>query len=193
MGLLTSIQNNSYLDQMFEEDTRPGVVASLTASNQANLPFVDRIDALHRLQNCDTIPHGKEISMKPISSKPKQKTPCRNFAKGNCLYGDKCFNLHEKASHPEIQQKPRQDRPPHTPQQRTEPPAPTYNNGTKQGGSTTITHVTARSLKTVSTRRHHPSCSDFIAISVSSSMNCKPVSKGARHVDQSKPLLSCTT
>ena len=126
MGLFTSIQNNSYLDQMFEEDTRPGVVASLTASNQANLPYVDRIDALHRLQNCDTIPHGKEISMKSISSKPKQKTLCRNFAKGNCLYEDMCFNLHEKASHPERQQTPRQDRPPYAPQQRTEPPAPTY-------------------------------------------------------------------
>ena len=47
--------NNGYLDENFDADPRPGVVASLTASSLSKMPYQQRLDALHTLYNCDNL------------------------------------------------------------------------------------------------------------------------------------------
>ena len=47
---------NRYLDEKFDADPRPGVVASLTASSLSKMQYQQRLDALHTLHNCDTSP-----------------------------------------------------------------------------------------------------------------------------------------
>jgi hypothetical protein len=61
------LTNNSYLDEKFETDTRPGVVASLTASSQAKWTYIQRLDALHQLQNCDTKASSKDVPIKSMT------------------------------------------------------------------------------------------------------------------------------
>ena len=71
------------------------LVASLTASGLSKLPYQQRLDALHTLHNCDTLP-SKDIHIKAFtSSKPiKSKAPCHNFARGSCKFGDTCKYAH---------------------------------------------------------------------------------------------------
>ena len=78
--------NNGYLDEKFDADPRPGVVASLTASSLSKLPYQQRLDALHTLHNCDTLP-SKDIHIKAFTSSKsiKSKAPCHNFARGSCM------------------------------------------------------------------------------------------------------------
>ena len=79
--------NNGYLDEKFDADPRPGVLASLTASSLSKMQY----HALHTLHNCDTLP-SKDIHITAFtSSKPtKSKAPCHNFARGSCKFGDTC-------------------------------------------------------------------------------------------------------
>ena len=49
-------KNNGYSDEKFDADPRPGVVASLTACSLSKMPYQQRLDALHTLHNCDTLP-----------------------------------------------------------------------------------------------------------------------------------------
>ena len=131
MAVFTDLQNNCYLSEKFDEDSRPGVVASITASNQMDLPYVDRLDALHKLHNCDIVPSAsKDISLKAFTPAPsKTKQLCRNFAKGSCKYGSKCFNIHDKTAAPE-----RALKTPSAEQQLAVP----NNNGVKAAGPTYI-------------------------------------------------------
>ena len=46
--------NDGYLDEKFDADPGPGVVASLSASSLSRLTYQQRLDALHNLHNCDT-------------------------------------------------------------------------------------------------------------------------------------------
>ena len=87
--------NNGYLDEKFDADPRPGVVASLTASSLSKMQYQQRLDALHTLHNCDTLP-TKEIHIKSFSSSTpiKSKAPCHNFARGSCKFGDTCKYAH---------------------------------------------------------------------------------------------------
>ena len=93
--------NNGYLDEKFDADPRPGVVASLTASSLSKMPYQQRLDALHSLHNCDTLP-SKDIHIKAFtSSKPiKSKAPCHNFARGSCKFGDTCKYAHGDLTSP---------------------------------------------------------------------------------------------
>ena len=92
---LNDKMNNGYLDEKFDADPRPGVVASLTASSLSKLPYQQRLDVLHNLHNCDTLP-SKDVHIKAFtSSKPiKSKALCHNFARGNCKFGDTCKYAH---------------------------------------------------------------------------------------------------
>ena len=61
--------------------------------------YIQRLDALHQLQNCDTKACFNDVPLKSInSSKTKPEELCRNFAKGDCKYGDRCFNIHERTT-----------------------------------------------------------------------------------------------
>ena len=93
--------NNGYLDEKFDADPRPGVVASLTASSLSKMQYQQRLDALNTLHNCDTIP-SKNIHIKAFtSSKPtKSKAPCHNFARGSCKFGDTCKYAHGDLTSP---------------------------------------------------------------------------------------------
>ena len=93
--------NNGYLDEKFDADPRPDVVASLTASSLSKMPYQQRLDALHTLHNCDTLP-SKDIHIKAFtSSKPtKSKAPCHNFARGSCKFGDTCKYAHGDLTSP---------------------------------------------------------------------------------------------
>ena len=48
-----------------------------------------RLDALHTLHNCDTLP-SKDIHIKALTSSKstKSKAPCHNFGRGSCKFGD---------------------------------------------------------------------------------------------------------
>ena len=66
--------NNGYLDEKFDADLRPGVVASLTASSLSKMQYQLRLDTLHTLHNCDTLP-SKDIHIKAFtSSKPTKSS-----------------------------------------------------------------------------------------------------------------------
>ena len=93
--------NNGYLDEKFDADPRPGVIASLTATNLTKWTYIQRLDSLHDLHNCDTIP-TKDVALKAFTASkpsPKPKQPCHNFAKGACQRGDTCKYDHADASH----------------------------------------------------------------------------------------------
>ena len=66
--------NNGYLDEKFDADPRPGIVASLTASSLSKMQYQRRLDALHTLHNCDTLPsyglnRGKRKANRDIGKK----------------------------------------------------------------------------------------------------------------------------
>ena len=95
--------NNGYLDEKFDADPRPGVIASLTASSLSKLTYQQRLDALHNLHNCDTLPSkDKDEHIKALStSKPnKSKALCHNFARGSCKFGDTCKYAHGDSTSP---------------------------------------------------------------------------------------------
>ena len=107
--------NNSFLDEKFETDPRAGVIASLTATNLTKWSYRQRLDALHDLQNCDSIP-AKSVNLNALAAGKtpgKEKPPCHNFAKGTCTYGDKCRYSHAKPPPPTTATAP--------------PPSPKYN------------------------------------------------------------------
>lgn len=152
-------QNNSYLDEKFEIDTRVGVVASLTSTNQSKWNYRQRLDALHQLQNCDIMPSVKDVPLKALVSKNKPKEICRNFSKGSCRYGEKCFNIHDKSSVQDSHHgKQHQERP--QLQIQAAPPPVYNNNGVKKP-----VHVSARHRQVIGENAHKPSSSNISGLS----------------------------
>ena len=106
--------NNGYLDEKFDADPRPGVVASLTATNLTKWTYLQRLNSLHDLHNCDTVP-TKVVQIKAMSTSktsPVPKQPCHNFAKGNCHRGDTCKYEHASSSNKTSNSKPTAPGPP---------------------------------------------------------------------------------
>ena len=123
--------NNSFLDEKFETDPRAGVIASLTATNLTKWSYRQRLDALHDLQNCDSIP-AKSVNLNALAAGKtpgKEKPPCHNFAKGTCTYGDKCRYSHAK---------------PPLPTTATAPPPPPKYNQAPNNRNTVHTYISPR-------------------------------------------------
>ena len=80
---------------------RISLTASLTASSLSKMKYQQRLDALHTLHNCDTLP-SKDIHIKAFtSSKPTMsKAPCHNFARGSCKFGNTCKYAHGDLTSP---------------------------------------------------------------------------------------------
>lgn len=97
------------------------------------------------------------------SSKPKPKEVCRNFAKGDCKYGDRCFNIHERTSVPSAPySKQRVEKKQQPSQQRTEPPPPMYNNGVKKAGPT---YISSRHREYIGQGAHEPTPANQFGLS----------------------------